>query len=207
MGNGVFVSYSHEDGRVVKPVVALYRATRESIFIDGTDIPLGAKWRSEIFRAIDACSMVWVFWCRHSADSHEVEIEYLRGIEQGKPTVPVLLDPTPVAQPLAAFQWLDMQGAFAAHEEERVETMSLEEAHRIQRADRTGRDRHLPDEQEDREDPSSGRVYRSDGNLFREGWELAGDRLIRRNRVVREPSRSELQTAVAKLIAHLEVSP
>jgi hypothetical protein len=202
MTSHVFVSYSHEDERVVKPIIKLYRSTGAAIFIDRMDIPLGAQWRAAVYGAIDTCSAVWVFWCRHASGSEEVKSEYMRGIQRGKVTLPILLDPTPVSPPLATFQWLDMQGAFKAHEYETYATMSLAEARRIQRADRKNTSFDITGEREDLDDEFPLEMAFSDGNLYREGWEFAGDKLIRRNRVVSTPTESQLQAAISKLKEH-----
>ena len=113
----VFVSYSHTDAVVVKPIVELQRATGSAVFRDAESIPPGKKWRAAIEDAIDACRLVWVFWCTHASESKEVRGEYEMGINLNKDVVPVLMDATPLPPELAEFQWIDMRRALGSHEE------------------------------------------------------------------------------------------
>jgi TIR domain len=76
MPGSIFVSYSHQDGSLVKPVVGLLRATDDIVFQDVDSIKPGRRWRGQIEEAIYAAYLVIVFWCYHSSKSAEVRAEY-----------------------------------------------------------------------------------------------------------------------------------
>lgn len=66
----VFISYSHQDAPLVKPVVGLLRATRATndiVFQDLDGIKPGRKRRPQIEEALYAAYLVIVFWCYHSS--------------------------------------------------------------------------------------------------------------------------------------------
>ncbi len=91
------------------PVVRLLRATKDFVFLDSDTIQAGRRWRAEIAGALRNASLVVVFWCRHSSESSEVEVEYQAAIAAEKDILPVLLDSTPIAPALTEFQWIDFR--------------------------------------------------------------------------------------------------
>lgn len=111
----VFVSYSHRDEDLVKPVVQLLRANQSLVFQDIDSIQPGKKWRDEIAKGIAESHLVIVFWCDHANASEEVEKEWKTAIELRKDLLPLLLDATPLPPQLAAFQWIDFQDAVGAN--------------------------------------------------------------------------------------------
>jgi hypothetical protein len=112
----IFVSYSRVDQSLVAPLVDLIRSLGSRIFMDVSSIVPGEKWRPALTQALEDARVVVVFWCEHSALSHEVESEYMAAHTQNKAIIPVLLDKTPVSRPLSDYQWLDFNGTFASHD-------------------------------------------------------------------------------------------
>ena len=96
-------------------VVQLLRA-RDDVFYDVDSIPAGERWRGALLQAIDNASHFYLLWCIHSADSPEVESEYQRAISGNKRLVPVLLDSTPLINPLTEYQWVDFRGVADGHQ-------------------------------------------------------------------------------------------
>ena len=72
MDLNIFVSYSHEDEALVKPVVSLLRVRQGLVFLDRDRIEPGKKWRDELDTALNDASLIVIFWCRHSEASFEV---------------------------------------------------------------------------------------------------------------------------------------
>lgn len=106
----LFVSYSHKDTNLVGSVVSLVRATKGSaVFQDHDTIVPGTTWRAEIERGLVEAETVVVFWCRHAAASKEVRNEWVAAINAKKQLLPLLLDPTPLPEELATFQWIDFK--------------------------------------------------------------------------------------------------
>jgi hypothetical protein len=96
-------------------VVQLLRA-RDDVFYDVDSIPAGERWLDALLRAIDNATHFYLLWCAHSAGSKEVEREWRRAISGNKRLVPVLLDSTPLIQPLTEYQWVDFRGVGNGHE-------------------------------------------------------------------------------------------
>jgi hypothetical protein len=107
---GVFISYSHQDAKLVTPLVRLLRYERNDlIFHDKQDIRDGEPWEPQLLQRLNEVHTVMVFWCRHSAQSEYVRKEYLQGIAQHKKILPVILDETTMATELAAYQGIDFR--------------------------------------------------------------------------------------------------
>ena len=105
----IFVSYSHTDGHLVKPVVEILRITEAFVFLDIDTLRHGKRWRDQVQGAIDSASTVVVFWCHHSSESEEVANEISFGLARGKDFLPILLDGTPPPPALAEFQYVDLR--------------------------------------------------------------------------------------------------
>jgi len=105
----VFISYSHADAPLVKPLVKLLRLNESLVFQDVDDIRPGKRWRDEIASALARARLVVVFWCSHSSESEEVASEWKAAIEQEKDLLPLLLDGTPLPPELGEFQWIDFR--------------------------------------------------------------------------------------------------
>jgi hypothetical protein len=109
MSVAIFISYSHQDASLVKPVVGLLRATKDLVFQDVDSIKPGKRWREQIEEALHAAHLIVLFWCYHSSRSDEVRKEYELALSTGKDVLPVLLDTTPIPEELKAFQWVDFR--------------------------------------------------------------------------------------------------
>lgn len=107
----VFISYSHADASLVRPVVQLLRANRSLVFQDLDQITPGKKWREELERGLTEANLVVVFWCAHSGGSPEVAGEWQKAIALKKDVLPLLLDGTPLPGELGEYQWIDFRGA------------------------------------------------------------------------------------------------
>ena len=110
MKYSVFISYSHEDGASVAPVVKLIQAVRgDLVFQDTVNLIPGKKWATQIQEALNQSHMVILFWCRHSMSSEYVKKEWQSAISQNKDILPILLDDTKLIPPLSDYQWIDFR--------------------------------------------------------------------------------------------------
>jgi len=100
----LFISYAHEDRAVVTPLVTLMRCTGVRVFLDMADIPIGENWKAAIERAIRACDRMIVMWSAAAARSEWVAREIAEAQAQTKSIVPVMIDETPLPEPLAEIQ-------------------------------------------------------------------------------------------------------
>jgi hypothetical protein len=105
-GRGVFISYSHADREVVSVAARLLQAGGARVFQDVRDIAFGAPWKEALQEAIAKCERVLVFWSAAAASSEWVEREWRLALALGKRVVPMLLDATPLPEPLGALQGL-----------------------------------------------------------------------------------------------------
>lgn len=109
-------SYSRQDSVLVSCLTRFGRVLYAPIFRDEDSIPVGAVWAEVITKAIQECDLLLLFWCEHSSASEQVRAEYSRALSLKKPIAPLLLDSTPLAAPVAAFQALDLRPVLeAAH--------------------------------------------------------------------------------------------
>jgi hypothetical protein len=118
----IFLSYSRKDAAIVTPLVQFLRLGGTGVFRDVDDIPPGVKWRTVLINAVDACELLVLFWCCHSAESAEVEKEYTQALRASKLLAPVLLDETPLTAALAEYQAIDLRGVLGVHDEKYVTT-------------------------------------------------------------------------------------
>lgn len=100
----VFISYSTVDRDDVHGAVDLLRASGAKVFLDVASIDFGERWKDALYKALDRCERVMVFWSHAAAASEWVEREWRYALELGKKIVPTLLDFTPLPPELAEFQ-------------------------------------------------------------------------------------------------------
>lgn len=117
MSYGVFISYSHEDKDLVTRVVPFVRALRSDLVFQDVDMMPGKPWERQLQGALDEAKMIIVFWCEHSSRSDYVRKEYEKAIVQEKDVLPLLLDDSPLSDPLKTYQWVDFRTIIKHHEE------------------------------------------------------------------------------------------
>ena len=81
-----FVSYSSQDRAEVLRRVQAFRIAGLSVFQDVLDLEPGDRWERELYREIDNCDVVLLFWSRAAAASPWVakEIDYALARKQGQ---------------------------------------------------------------------------------------------------------------------------
>jgi len=100
---GVFISYASDDRAIVSAAARLLRAGGATVFQDVIDIEFGTRWKDALFKALDQCERVMVFWSAAAAKSKWVEQEWRCALEAKKRIVPMMLDDTPLPAPLGEF--------------------------------------------------------------------------------------------------------
>jgi hypothetical protein len=103
----VFVSYSHKDAAIVKPLVQVLSIAKRRVFWDEIIQP-GQEWNTEIETALAASDAVVIMWCCDSAASDWVtrEIEAARTL--AKPLTPIRLCAYPLRGPVLYFQAINL---------------------------------------------------------------------------------------------------
>ncbi|MBL8423329.1 MAG: toll/interleukin-1 receptor domain-containing protein [Candidatus Accumulibacter phosphatis] len=105
----LFVSYSHLDGAVIKPLIDLNQEFKVAAWLDYLHTIPGGAWEEQHKIAIKTCYRLVLLWTRHSAASPQVEREWRWAIECGTPVVPVMLDSTPLPQDLRHLHGVSLQ--------------------------------------------------------------------------------------------------
>ena len=96
-----FVSYSSTDRAEVLRRVQAFRIAGLSVFQDVLDLEPGERWERELYREIDICDVVLLFWSRAAAESPWVarEIDYALARKQGQEDRPPDIQPVPIEGP------------------------------------------------------------------------------------------------------------
>lgn len=116
MEHRLFASYSRHDRELVKRLCALLRVSGSTVFRDEDSIEPGTKWRSALTDALEHADCLVLFWSANSAKSAAVREEYQVALRREIHLVPLLLDHTPLPQPLLQYQWIDLSGFVSVRE-------------------------------------------------------------------------------------------
>lgn len=88
----IFISYARKDKQVVAQYVESLRKQDFIVWQDVSNIPAGEQWHQALLDAIEAASVVVVFWSQAASHSRYVNEEIDHAIQHGKPIVPIWLD-------------------------------------------------------------------------------------------------------------------
>jgi hypothetical protein len=102
----VFVSYARKDETCVKTIVS-FLGHQFVVWWDH-DLVGGTNFPEDIFKKVDKTQVVIVFWSAHAAVSEWVKNESQAAIERC-PTIPILLDDTPLPPHLANLGAIDLR--------------------------------------------------------------------------------------------------
>lgn len=117
-----FVSYSSKDRAEVLRRVQAFRIAGISVFQDVLDLEPGQRWEKELYREIDHCDVLLLFWSAAAAASPWVakEIDYALALKRGEadrpPDIaPVPIEGPPIAPPPERLKHLHFYDALLAH--------------------------------------------------------------------------------------------
>ena len=103
-----FISYSHKDAAVVKPLVELLSLNDRQVFWDQQLSP-GDRWDEALRRSVRQSHIFVLFWCCDTGYSDYIAQEIALALRLKKKIVPVKLCNAALPQPLGAWQWIDLQ--------------------------------------------------------------------------------------------------
>ena len=92
----LFVSYARADLSDVEHFVTRLKAQGLSLWMDKHGIDGSSRWRAEIVSAIEHCKAVLLLLSEHSVQSDNVARELTLAGEEGRPVVPLMLDPVEI---------------------------------------------------------------------------------------------------------------
>jgi hypothetical protein len=102
-----FISYSHKDNDVVKPLVELLSVNEHRVFWD-QHLKAGDRWDQVIRSAVKQSSVFVLFWCCDTRGSQYVAEEIALALRLKKKIVPVKLCSAAMPPPLGEWQWIDL---------------------------------------------------------------------------------------------------
>jgi len=116
-----FISHSGKDGAKAAAIEAALGAKR--IWLDRSEIRLGALLGRELLSNIRASRAIVLVWSKHAAQSPWVQSEWIAAANLRKPIVPVCLDKTALPQALTNTLWGAGGRSFTATVAQLVRTM------------------------------------------------------------------------------------
>ncbi|HEY9064778.1 MAG TPA: toll/interleukin-1 receptor domain-containing protein, partial [Burkholderiaceae bacterium] len=96
-----FVSYASSDRAEVLHRVQAFRIAGIAVFQDVLDLEPGQRWERELYREIDRCDVVFLFWSTAASASPWVakEIDYALTLKCGEDDRPPEIAPVPIEGP------------------------------------------------------------------------------------------------------------
>ena len=96
-----FISYSSSDRPEVLKRVQMLKAQKIPFFQDMISLNEGDRWEKELYKNIDDCDVVYLFWSEAAKNSKWVmeEVLYAHGLENGKDATPPDIIPIPLEGP------------------------------------------------------------------------------------------------------------
>lgn len=105
----IFISYSRQYELFARELAASLSNLGADVWIDVEDIPAGMKWSSAIQQGLDICDVMLVVITPESMASRNVEDEWQYYLDEKKPIIPILLEPTKVHFQLSRIQYIDFK--------------------------------------------------------------------------------------------------
>ena len=105
----VFVSYSRKDREFVERLRTRLTGLKRDVWMDVEDIPPTAKWRPEIFSAIESANAIIVVLSPDSVISQECAKEVAHAVKHNKRIVPIVcrdIDAKMVSPDLTELNWI-----------------------------------------------------------------------------------------------------
>jgi formylglycine-generating enzyme required for sulfatase activity len=103
----IFISYGRQDQLFARRLVSDLESFGGDIWFDLEDIPIGAKWSSEVQKALDSCAIMLVVISPYSMSSTNVEEEWQYFLDQKKPIIPILHETARIHFQLNRLQYVD----------------------------------------------------------------------------------------------------
>jgi hypothetical protein len=103
-----FVSYSHQDEALVKPMVEMLSLNERKVFWD-RKLEAGDRWDKVIRSSLERSSVFVLFWCCDTNASEYTAKEIRLALRLKKKIVPVKLCHAAMPRPLGDWQWIDLR--------------------------------------------------------------------------------------------------
>ena len=104
-----FISYSHQDQAFAIRLAEALPSRGISPWLDRDEINAGDRWSTSIQNGLDACDALIVILTPHSMASGHVEDEWQYALDEGKPVLPLMLEPTKTHYQLRGSKAIDFR--------------------------------------------------------------------------------------------------
>jgi hypothetical protein len=96
-----FISYASKDRPEVLKRVQMLKAQKTPFFQDMISLNPGDRWKKELYKNIDKCDVLYLFWSEAAKESEWVtkEVLYAYQLQGGKDTAPPDIIPIPIEGP------------------------------------------------------------------------------------------------------------
>ena len=102
-----FISHSSRDAAVARPLERELEAMGLDVWLDDSEIRVGALLRTELQTAIAGCTALVLLWSADAAQSRWVASEWLTAVHSDRPVLGCSLDDAPLPQCLGSTVYLD----------------------------------------------------------------------------------------------------
>ena len=102
-----FISHSSRDAAVARPLERDLEAMGLDVWLDDSEIRVGALLRAELQTAIAGCTALVLLWSADAARSRWVASEWLTAVHSDRPVLACSLDDAPLPQCLSSTVYLD----------------------------------------------------------------------------------------------------
>ena len=102
-----FISHSSRDAAVARPLERELEAMGLDVWLDDSEIRVGALLRAELQTAIAGCTALVLLWSADAAQSRWVASEWLTAVHSDRPVLGCSLDDAPLPQCLGSTVYLD----------------------------------------------------------------------------------------------------
>jgi TIR domain len=106
-----FISHSSKNHSLATKVESTLAAAGLDVWLDTSDIHLGALLRNELQASIDRCRIMILLWSRPASQSRWINAEWLTAFHLDKFILPCTLDDTPLPQCLQPTVFLPLRRA------------------------------------------------------------------------------------------------
>lgn len=103
----IFISYSRKDEPFARSLAGELARTGIDVWMDIEDIEVGHKWSSAIQQGLDSSDLMLVILSPTSMESSNVEDEFTYFLDQKKPVIPLLHQPTKIHFQPGRVQYID----------------------------------------------------------------------------------------------------
>jgi|GEM_PF-5850206 len=106
----IFISYSRKEEDIVHQLANVLTDADISVWLDVWHIATGENWRDAIQRGLDESTLMLLVITPNAMDSKQVANEWHYYLDEGKPIIPILLEPARIHYQIRSLNYIDFHG-------------------------------------------------------------------------------------------------